>query len=196
MTTLQRPERTTTIAAALELLFAHGLPFRLTAYDGSAAGPPDAPVRLHLATERGLAYLLTAPGDLGMARAYVMGDLVLEGVHPGDPYDALRLFMSRLTFRRPPPTEALRVVRALGLGKLLPPPPPPQEALPRWRRIVEGARHSPGRDAGAIQHHYDVSNRFYELVLGPSMTYTCACYPTADATLEEAQAHKYDLVAR
>jgi cyclopropane-fatty-acyl-phospholipid synthase len=52
------------------------------------------------------------------------------------------------------------------------------------------------RDAAAIQHHYDVSNRFYELVLGPSMTYTCACYPTAESTLEEAQAHKYDLVAR
>ena len=42
------------------------------------------------ATERGLAYLLTAPGDLGFARAYVAGDLELDGVHPGDPYDAAR----------------------------------------------------------------------------------------------------------
>src|SRR5258708_2766327 len=55
---------------------------------------------------------------------------------------------------------------------------------------------SKSRDAESISHHYDVSNTFYELVLGPSMTYTCACYPTADATLEEAQAHKYDLVCR
>jgi len=62
--------------------------------------------------------------------------------------------------------------------------------------VVEGMRHSMTRDAEAIHHHYDVSNRFYELVLGPSMTYTCACYPTADATLEEAQSFKYDLVAR
>ena len=53
-----------------------------------------------------------------------------------------------------------------------------------------------GRDAEAIHHHYDVSNRFYEMVLGPSMTYTCAVYPDADATLEEAQDYKYDLVAR
>ena len=53
-----------------------------------------------------------------------------------------------------------------------------------------------GRDAEAIHHHYDVSNAFYELVLGPSMTYTCALYPTDDATLEEAQFAKYDLVAR
>ena len=52
------------------------------------------------------------------------------------------------------------------------------------------------RDAEAIHHHYDVSNAFYEHVLGPSMTYTCAVYPTADATLEEAQSEKYDLVAR
>jgi len=53
-----------------------------------------------------------------------------------------------------------------------------------------------GRDANAISHHYDVSNTFYEWVLGPSMAYTCACYPSEDATLEEAQAYKHDLVAR
>ena len=50
------------------------------------------------------------------------------------------------------------------------------------------------RDAEAISHHYDVSNRFYEMVLGPSMTYTCACYPDAAATLEQAQENKYRLV--
>jgi cyclopropane-fatty-acyl-phospholipid synthase len=78
----------------------------------------------------------------------------------------------------------------------MPPPLPPEEALPPWRRVLEGARHSKKRDAESIHHHYDVSNRFYEMVLGPSMTYTCACFPDADATLEEAQAFKYDLVCR
>jgi cyclopropane-fatty-acyl-phospholipid synthase len=78
----------------------------------------------------------------------------------------------------------------------VPPEPPPQEALPPWRRVLEGARHTLSRDAQAIAHHYDLSNAFYELVLGPSMTYTCAVYPTQEATLEEAQAEKYDLVAR
>ena len=87
-------------------------------------------------------------------------------------------------------------MRALGIANLRPPPPPPQETLPRWRRAVEGLRHSMARDAEAIHHHYDVSNRFYELVLGPSMTYTCAVFPTEDATLEEAQAAKYDLICR
>jgi cyclopropane-fatty-acyl-phospholipid synthase len=185
-----------TVAGALELLFEHGIPFRFTAYDGSAAGPEDATVRVHLRNERGLSYVLTAPGDLGMARAYVAGDLELHGVHPGDPYELMVLAMSRFTLRPPSAAEAVRLLRGLGIRHLVPPPPPPQEHLPRWRRLVEGARHSRTRDAEAIHHHYDVSNRFYELVLGPSMTYTCACYPDADATLEEAQAFKYDLVAR
>jgi cyclopropane-fatty-acyl-phospholipid synthase len=74
-------------------------------------------------------------------------------------------------------------------------PPPPQEVRIR-RRPLMGRRHSKARDANAISHHYDVSNTFYEWVLGPSMTYTCACYPSEDATLEEAQAYKHDLVAR
>jgi len=64
------------------------------------------------------------------------------------------------------------------------------------RRWTAGRLHSKTRDAEVISHHYDVSNRFYEWVLGPSMAYTCACYPGQDATLEEAQAHKFDLVAR
>jgi cyclopropane-fatty-acyl-phospholipid synthase len=193
--TMQRSDQVT-IGDALSRLMVGGVPFRFSAYDGSTAGPPDSPIHLRLLNERGLSYLLSAPGDLGMARAYVSGDLELGGVHPGDPYDALVRLQSNLRFKMPSPAEAFQLARGIGLGKLLPPEPPPQEALPRWRRLLEGARHSKGRDAGAIHHHYDVSNRFYELVLGPSMTYTCACFPDSEATLEEAQAFKYDLVCR
>ena len=184
------------IGDAVASLLRDGMPVRFTAYDGSAAGPPDAEIKLDLVTQRGLSYLLTAPGDLGMARAYVAGDLRLDGTHPGDPYDALKLLQNHLRFRKPTPAEALTLLRGLGLSNLKPPPPPRQEHLPRWRRAVEGIRHSMTRDAGVISHHYDVSNRFYEMVLGPSMAYTCAVHPTAGASLEEAQAHKYDLVAR
>lgn len=187
---------TLTVAGLLSRLLPEEIPFRFTAYDGSAIGPEDSPVRLHLRTDRGLSYLLSAPGELGMARAYVAGDLGLEGVHPGNPYEAMRLLQHNLRFRLPAPAEAFQMARAIGFGKLLPPEPPPQEALPKWRRLLEGFRHSKGRDAEAIHHHYDVSNRFYELVLGPSMTYTCACFPDENATLEEAQANKYDLVCR
>ncbi len=170
-------------------------PVRFEAYDGSGFGPPDSPVTMRLKNERGLRYLATAPGDLGMARAYVSGDLDLDGTHPGDPYLALRL-MGDWRFRRPTPAELAALVREMGWRRLVPPEPPPQEAQPRWRRVAEGLRHSRSRDAGSIQHHYDVSNAFYELVLGPSMAYTCAVFPHAEASLEEAQAEKFDLVAR
>ncbi|PVG83453.1 SAM-dependent methyltransferase [Nocardioides gansuensis] len=189
-----RPD--TTLAGTLSSLLREGMPVRFTAYDGSTAGPPDCPVGLELRNRRGLSYLLTAPGDLGFARAYVTGDLVLHGVHPGDPYDALRLLMSRLEFRVPSLPEVAEAVRGLGPDVLIPPPVPPEEHPPRWRRVLEGWRHSMARDAEAIHHHYDVSNRFYELVLGPSMAYTCAVYPEADASLEEAQAEKHDLICR
>ena len=190
------PRPTLAIADAFTSLLRDGLPLRFTAYDGSTAGPADAEVGLELRNERGLSYLMTAPGDLGFARAYVMGDLIVHGAHPGDPYGVMALLMNRLRLRRPSAAEAVQLVRGLGLSHLKPPPPPPQEHLPRWRRAMEGLRHSMGRDAGAISHHYDVSNLFYERVLGPSMTYTCAVYPDAGASLETAQAEKYDLVCR
>jgi cyclopropane-fatty-acyl-phospholipid synthase len=164
-------------------------PIAVEAYDGSRHGPADSPVRVVLHSPKALSYLLTAPGQLGMARAYVAGELEVHG----DLYTALTLLWSdrvgklswpdRLTLLRGMDPKALRWVD-----------PPPEEW--RARRLRTGLRHSPSRDAAAISHHYDVSNRFYELVLGPSMTYTCACYPAPDASLEEAQAHKYDLVCR
>jgi cyclopropane-fatty-acyl-phospholipid synthase len=194
--TLNRPAATITIGEAISRLMPDGVPFRFTAYDGSSAGPADSPFHVHLENERGLSYVLTAPGDLGVVRAYIAGDLTLQGVHPGDPYPLMLSLQHEVGMRIPPPAEAFAIVRGLGWGHLKPPPPPPQEALPRWRRLLEGLRHSKGRDAEAIHHHYDVSNRFYEMVLGPSMTYTCAVFPTEDATLEEAQFAKYDLVAR
>ncbi|MGN6723839.1 MAG: class I SAM-dependent methyltransferase, partial [Marmoricola sp.] len=187
------------IADAFSSLLIGDIPFRFTAYDGSSAGPEDAPYGLNLLNERGLAYLMTAPGDLGLARAYTTGDLELVGAHPGDPYEALMQVKGSSTglkFRRPSPAELVAVLRSVGISNLKPPPIPPQEHAPRWRRMMEGMLHSKERDAEVIHHHYDVSNRFYELVLGPSMTYTCAVFPTEDATLEEAQFEKYDLIAK
>lgn len=189
---------TLSIAQAVERLMRDGMPFRFEAYDGSIAGPEpeEAPFTVRLRTERGLAYLMTAPGDLGFARAFVAGDLVVDGVSLANPYELMVHVQSKLRLRLPTPSELLQIIRSLGISHLRPPPPPPEEHLPRWRRVVEGLRHSRARDAGAIRHHYDVSNRFYELVLGPSMTYTCAVYPTEDATLEQAQFAKYELIAR
>jgi cyclopropane-fatty-acyl-phospholipid synthase len=167
---------------------------RFTAYDGSTAGSENAVLGMDLLTPRGTTYLATAPGELGLARAYVSGDIEARGVHPGDPYDLLKLLADKVEFTRPSPRLMANIVRSVGIERLLPAPPPPQEMLPRWRRIAEGLRHSKTRDAEAIHHHYDVSNSFYEWVLGPSMTYTCAVYPDPESTLEEAQENKYRLI--
>ncbi|MBU9767060.1 methyltransferase domain-containing protein [Mycobacterium sp. TNTM28] len=182
------------LAEILEIFAAGQLPLKFTAYDGSSAGPADATLGLDLKTPRGTTYLATAPGDLGLARAYVSGDLEPYGVHPGDPYPLLCALAERMAFKRPPARMLANIVRSIGIEHFKPIAPPPQEALPRWRRMVEGLRHSKTRDAEAIHHHYDVSNTFYEWVLGPSMTYTCACYPDLDADLETAQDNKYRLV--
>ena len=183
-----------TLAEVLEIFAGGRLPLRFTAYDGSSAGPPDAPFGIELKTPRGTTYLATGFGDLGLARAYIAGDLDIHGLHPGDPYELLKALADSLIFTRPSPKVMAQIVRSIGFERLRPIAPPPQEVPPRWRRVAAGLRHSKTRDAEAIHHHYDVSNTFYEWVLGPSMTYTCACYPSSDASLEEAQENKYRLV--
>ena len=47
-----------------------------------------------------------------------------------------------------------------------------------------------------IHRHYDLSNDFYRLWLDEQMVYTCAYFPTLDASLEQAQNAKMDLVCR
>ncbi len=180
------------LAQILQTVLGGQVPLRFTAYDGSATGPEDA-LGFDLLAPRGTTYLATAPGELGLVRAYVSGDLELHGVHPGDPYPLLRA-LDDVEITRPPARVLAEIVRSLGVEHLKPVAPPPQEVQPPWRRALQGLRHSRHRDAEAISHHYDVSNTFYAWVLGPSMTYTCACYRTAGATLEEAQENKYRLV--
>jgi cyclopropane-fatty-acyl-phospholipid synthase len=157
----------------------------LRLFDGTRAGPADAPVTIVIRSPRAFNYLVTASGQLGLARAYVTGDLEVEG----DLYQALQ-HLANVDFR-PPMTDRLRLLRELGGVKLLRPPPRPAQEV-----RLRGRRHSKQRDQQAISHHYDVSNLFYSWLLGPSMTYTCAVYPNAEATLEEAQFTKYELVAR
>jgi len=161
-------------------------PVRMRAYDGSEAGDPDAPIRIDVRSPRALAYLASAPGSLGLARAYVTGELGVEG----ELYPALRA-MADLAINNIPRSEQVAIARRLlGVRLRTRTPLPPEETKPR------GRLHSRKRDRKVISHHYDVSNRFYEWLLGPSMTYTCAVFPKPDASLEEAQEEKFDLVAR
>ncbi len=188
--------RDVSVAEAFTMMFGPQAPVRFSAYDGSTAGRSDADIHLRMLRPRGVAYVMGAPSSLGFARAYVAGDLEVDGVHPGDPYPLLRLMTELLEPPRPAMGDVVRALRSFGSLALTLPEPPPQEVPSALRRAVRGLQHSRGRDAEAIHHHYDVSNRFYEMVLGPSMAYTCACFPKDGATLEQAQAHKYDLVAR
>ncbi len=154
-------------------------------FDGSRAGPADAEVTIDVRSPRALRYVATAPGSLGLARAYVAGELDVGG----DLYVALA-HLARQDFALPV-RRKVALLRELGGVRLLRPPQRPTQEV-----HLRGRRHSKARDQEAIAHHYDVSNRFYGWLLGPSMTYTCAVYPTASATLEQAQYAKHDLVAR
>ncbi|WP_420034028.1 class I SAM-dependent methyltransferase [Streptomyces sp. cg28] len=183
-----------------EQLLGTELPVRLRAWDGSEAGPPDAPA-LVVRHRRALRRLLWKPGELGLARAWVAGELDVEG----DLYEALDA-MAGLIWEhddeapRRSLTEALRdpSVRA-GVRELVklagpyPPPAPPAEEMRRKGRLH---LHTKGSDKQAISHHYDVGNDFYELVLGPSMVYSCAYWESPDATLESAQRDKLELISR
>ena len=103
-----------TLGQIFEQLYGPDTPIRFEAYDGSRAGNPDAATTIRLITPRAVSYVATAPGSLGLARAYLQGDLEIDGVHPGDPYELLRTIES-LTPRRPSPGVALQWLRALGL---------------------------------------------------------------------------------
>ncbi|WP_283138206.1 class I SAM-dependent methyltransferase [Rhizohabitans arisaemae] len=161
------------------------------AYDGSSAGPSGAEIQVDVRTPVAVAYLAQAPGELGLARAYVAGHLDVRG----DMYEALSR-MSNITLEDMPVKERLATVISLGTKPWAKRIPPPPQEVRRSALARLGSQHAKQRDAEAIHHHYDVSNRFYEWVLGPSMAYTCAVYPEADSTLEEAQFAKFDLVAR
>lgn len=181
------------LAEVFEAIAGPDAPVEFQAYDGSTAGTRGSEVKITVRSPIAVSYLAQAPGALGLARAYVSGHLDVDG----DMYTALSR-LSKAQQMHISWGERLRLLQALGGPKVLLPriPPPPQEVRVNRRRFTIGRMHSKDRDASSISHHYDVSNRFYEWVLGPTMAYTCACYPTETATLEEAQEYKFDLVAR
>jgi cyclopropane-fatty-acyl-phospholipid synthase len=183
-----------TLAKVFERLVGPQAPVEFAAYDGSRAGVPGADIRIDVRSPYAVSHLVRSPGSLGLARAYVSGHLDFTG----DMYQALTTMQQALGDVTP--RDKTRILRTVVQDPLLraavskKQDPPAQEAP--FSRVPAWLRHSKRRDAKAISHHYDVSNTFYEWVLGPSMAYTCACYPERHSTLEEAQFHKHDLVAK
>jgi cyclopropane-fatty-acyl-phospholipid synthase len=185
-------------ASMIEAAFQGTPKLQIVFWDGSTIGPDDGPGQLVLNSPDALRRIMWAPGELGFARAYIAGELDVVGPIG----KVLRAFQASLpTEADEDPTtaeirtglvvgpKAVAALRSLGaLGKPL--PPPPEEIVPR------GRRHSMRRDKVAVSHHYDVGNEFYALVLGPSMTYSCARFVDAGVSLEDAQAAKHELICR
>jgi cyclopropane-fatty-acyl-phospholipid synthase len=171
------------------------IPIQIRCWDGSAFGPPDADVQVDLVNRRALRRLLWAPNELGFARAYVSGDVLLSG-------DILAMLdvLERVALPENGPGIVVdrntqrRLARALlRLGIVGPPPKPPAEEASRRNH-----RHTRTSDLEAVTHHYDVGNDFYRIVLGESMTYSCAYWPQNPGpgyTLSDAQLAKCHLVA-
>ncbi|NYJ02236.1 cyclopropane-fatty-acyl-phospholipid synthase [Nocardioides thalensis] len=180
------------LARTVEPFVGGELPVRLQAWDGSEAGPPDAPLVV-LRSPSALRRLLRHPGELGAAQAYVTGDLDV----PGDLDEALTHAFAVARDRglgggRPPLRAMAAALRtAAGLGALGRPPAPPAT-----QARVRGRLHSRERDRRAISHHYDLSTDFYALVLDPSMAYSCGYHTDPGMSLEEAQHAKLSLVCR
>ncbi|MBV8432095.1 MAG: class I SAM-dependent methyltransferase [Solirubrobacterales bacterium] len=164
----------------------NSLPVTLRFWDGSEL-PGEGAETIAVRRPSALLHILRAPGQLGLARAWVDGSLEVDG-------DLETILRTRRVFagvRLSGPdlmrlaTAALRVAghRALRI---------PQ--VPAVEAHLSGRRRSQTRDRRAVRHHYDVSNRFYRLVLGPSLVYSCAYFASPDDTLEAAQERKLDLI--
>jgi cyclopropane-fatty-acyl-phospholipid synthase len=161
-------------------------PFTVDLWDGStiaSTGDGDGP-RFTVNSPRALAHLIRAPGQLGLGRAYVTGDIDV---------DDLMAVMGVVDSWEPPPIDGrtrarlvLAALRAMGIPR--PPRVPASELRPR------GERHSRERDERAVRHHYDVGNEFFQLFLDESMTYSCAIFSRGAETLEQAQEAKLELV--
>ena len=185
-----------TVASRLESLLKQtvgiDLPVRLRAWDGSEAGPASGPV-LVIKNRRALRRLLWAPGELGLARAYVTGDIDVEGdlatgfrqawqMARQRPQTGIKLGPAELT------KAALAAARLGAIGRN--PKRPASEAQ------LSGGLHTRLRDRKAISHHYDLSNDFYQLILDPNMAYSSAYYEHDGQSLVDAQSAKLDLICR
>ncbi|HEX4727589.1 MAG TPA: cyclopropane-fatty-acyl-phospholipid synthase family protein [Jatrophihabitans sp.] len=183
------------LAGLLQSLLGGELPVRIRAWDGSEAGPIDAPV-LQLTSRRALRRLLWQPDELGIAQAYITGELDVPG-GAAELADGLRRVWQYARTAQAGPIQltakqklsaALLAVRLGALGR--------RPTVPSSQAKLTGTLHTRARDRAAIAHHYDLSNEFYALILDPSMAYSSAYYERPDQSLVQAQRAKLDLICR
>jgi cyclopropane-fatty-acyl-phospholipid synthase len=164
-------------------------PFTLRFWDGTelpATSSNGSGPTFTVRSPKAVAHALRAPGQLGLGRAYVSGELEVDDIDK---------VIELLATWQPPPVDrgaqarlALAAARAAGIQR------PP--TLPRAELRPRGKRHTVARDARSVRHHYDVGNEFFALFLDDSMTYSCAIFESPDQPLSEAQANKRETVCR
>jgi cyclopropane-fatty-acyl-phospholipid synthase len=172
------------------------LPVSVRFWDGSvmAAEPAgddgDGPApTAFVRSPRALAHVMRAPGELGLGRAWVDGSVATD-----DDLERFLRLRTRMNAVSLTSADRLRLLVAavrIGGPQVLRRPP-----IPAVEARVDGDRHSRRRDRTAVRYHYDVSNDFYRLLLGPSLVYSCAYFAAPEESLEEAQARKLDLICR
>ncbi|HEX6713055.1 MAG TPA: cyclopropane-fatty-acyl-phospholipid synthase family protein [Thermoleophilaceae bacterium] len=160
-------------------------PFKIEFWDGSTLPPTDGGgPTFTLQSRKALGHALRAPGQLGIGRAYVTGDIDV---------DDLDAAMKVVLNWQPPAVDrkaqaklALAALRSA--GPMIPPGAPAAELRPK------GKLHTITRDKRSVRHHYDLPPEFFKLFLGESFTYSCAIFSRGAATLDDAQRAKLDLV--
>ena len=146
-------------------------PLHIAFWNGEEfATAPGAPIARIRFRERSAFLGVMLTPDLGFGDAYSDGRIELEG-------DLVAFLES--AFRAPKPPALLAFLR---------------RCLTGWR--LRPSANSLKKSRHNISHHYDLGNDFYRLWLDEQMVYTCAYFPTPDATLEAAQAAKMDHVGR
>jgi cyclopropane-fatty-acyl-phospholipid synthase len=164
-------------------------PFDVRFWDGSV-WPGTAPAEFTLVLHHpgSVRAMFWPPNPLTFGEAYVYDDFDIEG----DMYAFQHLCTYLMTH---PATLPLgrRLALAWRLWWL------PKQQRPRVGReaaSLPGTIHSKERDRAAISYHYDLPPLLFEKILGPSMTYSCAVFASADEDLTPAQFRKIDLVCR
>ena len=183
-----RSTQSRNIEALVFLIFGGPPPLTIRLWDGFEILGTGGPAIVRLVSPNALSHLMWAPGELGFARAYVAGSIEIEG----DLASALRSLRTAVRWRSRKVVNLLPIIARLATSAQFVsgrPLTPPEEVR------LRGRRHSRDRDSAAIAHHYDVSNDFFRLLLGPTMVYTCAIFK-GGRSLEDAQREKLEVVAQ
>ncbi|MEO0981533.1 MAG: cyclopropane-fatty-acyl-phospholipid synthase family protein [Pseudomonadota bacterium] len=133
--------------------------------------PPDVAIRL---TDKGAAFKIARDPALGAAEAYMDGRLELED--GSEIYDLLKLV-----------TWNFRWARGNELHKIT--------QQPKWKTWLDGRNHD-RRAKRNVAHHYDLSDRLYDLFLDADRQYSCAYWrPGNQGDLARAQQDKMAHIA-